>query len=178
MAKAGLTRGRTPRVRVEQFAQAVGATVEAVREYMRGAKSYRDAARKWGQRHGVNMANQWTPWSITAMAMSDNPAESFRRAWNNLFQRLEEGVSASLNRRASDYTANLAARMIKDPEYLLNERMQRIVTAIQTGELTPKMLLKATGGMSLTAAYTKRLDDGSVQVDFSPLMEMVERVLQ
>ena len=107
------------------------------------------------------------------MSRSRDPVESFRRAQNNLFQRLDEGVSNTLNQRAGAYAENLAKRMAQSSEYLLDDRMQRIVADIQTGALTPTQVLQSTGGQNLTALYTKKGDHGAVEIDFSGVLDMI-----
>lgn len=173
MSKAGEMMGRAFRTTAKAFAALVGATVGEVRKYMAATKTYNDAARKWGERHGVDTSGQWRPWSITAMSRSQDPVESFRRAQNNLYQRLDEGVSNTLNQKAGEYAENLAKRMAQSTEFLLDDRMQRIVSDIQTGALTPSQVLQSTGGQSLTALYTKKGDHGSVEIDFSGVLDMI-----
>lgn len=171
MARAGSTKGKAPRITARTFAERVGASVETVQKYMAKAKSYRDAARKWGKRYGVDTSSQWSPWSITAMGKSADPVESFRRAWQNLTQRLDEGVSNLLNTKAEDYANNLMTAMMQSGEFLIDERMQDIVSAYKAGKLKPTDIVAALGGRSLSAQYRKKSDTGEIEIDFSGVIE-------
>lgn len=152
MAKAGQMRGSTPRITAKAFAQMVGTTEAAVRDYMAMAKSYRDAARKWAKRSGYS-GEIAKPVSITALSRSMNPRGFFQNAFANLAQKLEEGVSNLLNTKAKRYVENIAIAMAKSPQFLLDDRMQKFVEKVTSGEIDEMAVFRMTGGKPLKEVF-------------------------
>lgn len=175
MARAGKTSGRAPRVSVAALAINMGVPVSMVRQYQKMSKSYNDSARKWAARHGVQTANQWRPMSVTAISRTKNPAEYFQRAFANLDQRLQEGVSNLLNTRAREYADNLATAMASSSQYSLDKRMQTFVDAYQRGIITADQVLQSTGGRPLTAVY--RSAPGGVDIDFGEMLDSMVDII-
>lgn len=166
--------GKTPRVTAKSFAEKIGVDVSTVRNFQRMAKSYNDAARKWAARYGYE-GQLWRPWSITAMsAASGNrtTAEAFQYAYDELTQRLLEGVSKTLTSGISQYSSNAMRAMMESEEFLLNPHMQKIYDRWQTGQITDAQIFRALHGRPLRAFYTSKDGiSGTVEIDFEPMID-------
>ena len=166
--------GKSARITAKSFAEKVGVDVSTVRNYQKMAKSYNDAARKWSERYGYQ-GQLWRPWSATAMsAASGNrtPAEAFQYAYDELTQRLLEGVSKTLSSGISQYSSNAMRAMMESDEFLLNPDMQKIYDKWQRGQITDAQIFRALHGRPLRAFYTSKDGiSGAVEIDFEPMID-------
>lgn len=169
--------GKTPRVTAQSFAQKIGVDVSSVRNFQKLSKSYNDAARKWAARYGYE-GQMWRPWSITAISMSHGaktPAEAFQYAYEELTQRLLEGVSKTLNVKMEQYSANIMQAVASSDEFLLNPQLQSLFDKWQAGKLTAAQIFRATGGIPIRALYTSKSGvAGQIEIDFNPLIDAFE----
>lgn len=169
--------GKTPRVTAQSFADKIGVDVSMVKNFQKLSKFYNDAARKWAARYNYE-GQLWRPWSITAMSATHGqrtPQEAFLYAYEELTQRLLEGVSATLSVKMNQYAANVMSALSGSDEFLLNEDMQSIFDRFQSGEITAAQIFRATGGRPLRALYTSKSGiSGDVEIDFSPMMDAFE----
>lgn len=166
--------GKSARITAKSFAEKIGVDVSMVRNFQRMAKSYNDAARKWAARYGYE-GQQWRPWSITAMSMAGGnrtPAEAFQYAYDELTQRLLEGVSKTLTSGISQYSSNAMRAMMESEEFLLNPDMQEIYDRWQRGKITDAQIFRALHGRPLRAFYTSKDGvSGAVEIDFEPMID-------
>ena len=169
--------GKTPRVTAKSFAEKIGVDVSMVKNFQKMAKSYNGAARKWAARYGYE-GQQWRPWSITAMSAaqgSRTPEEAFMYAYEELTQRLLEGVSKTLSQGIARYTANAMNAMAQSDEFMLDERMQSVFDKWQRGKISDAQIFRALHGKSLRAFYTSKDGVGGVvEVDFNPMIDAFE----
>lgn len=169
--------GKTPRVTAKSFAEKIGVDVSMVRNFQKMSKSYNDAARKWAARYGYE-GQMWRPWSITAMSAahgSRSPGEAFLYAYEELTQRLLEGVSKTLSAGISRYTANAMQAMVESDEFLLNPKMQSIYDRWKAGKLTDAQIFRALHGRPLRAFYASKDGvSGAVEIDFNPMIDAFE----
>ena len=170
--------GKSARITAQSFADKIGVDVSMVKNFQRMSKSYNDAARKWAKRYGYE-GQQWRPWSITAMSAtrggSRTLSEAFMYAYEELTQRLLEGVSKTLSSGISRYTSNAMRAMMESDEFLLNPIMQKIYDLWQAGEITDVQIFKALHGRPLRAFYTSKDGvSGTVEIDFNPMIDAFE----
>ena len=166
--------GKSARITAQSFAAKIGVDVSTVRNFQRMAKSYNDAARKWAARYGYE-GQQWRPWSITAMSRSSGNrtlAEAFQFAYDELTQRLLEGVSKTLTSGISQYSSNAMRAMMESEEFLLNPDMQKIYERWQRVEITDVQIFRALHGRPLRAFYASKDGvSGAVEIDFEPMID-------
>lgn len=169
--------GKTPRVTAKSFAEKIGVDVSVVRNFQKLSKSYNDAARKWAARYGYS-GQMWRSWSITAISMSHGaktPAEAFQYAYEELSQRMLEGVSKTLNVKMEQYSANVMQAIASSDEFLLDSRLQSLFDKWQAGKLSAAKIFRATGGIPLRALYTSKSGvAGQIEIDFNPLIDAFE----
>ena len=166
--------GKSARVTAKSFADKIGVDVSMVRNFQKMSKSYNDAARKWAARYGYE-GQQWRPWSITAMSAAHGnrtPGEAFLYAYEELTQRLLEGVSKTLSSGISRYTSNAMRAMMESDEFLLNPDMQKIYDRWQAGKITDVQIFRALHGRPLRAFYTSKDGiSGTVEIDFESMID-------
>ena len=166
--------GKSARVTAQSFAEKIGVDVSMVKNFQRMSKSYNDAARKWAARYGYE-GQQWRPWSITAMSAAHGnrtPGEAFMYAYEELTQRLLEGVSKTLTSGISRYTANAMQAMLESDEFLLNPQMRTFYDRWLDGEITDAQIFRALHGRPLRAFYTSKDGvSGTVEIDFNPMID-------
>lgn len=170
-------RGKSQRVTAQSFAAKIGVDISMVKNFQRMSKAYNDAARKWAARYGYE-GQQWRPWSITAINAAHGnrtPGEAFLYAYEELTQRLLEGVSKTLSSGISRYTSNAMKAMLESDEFLLNPEMQTIYDRWKAGKISDAQIFRALHGRPLRAFYTSKDGvSGTVEIDFNPMIDAFE----
>lgn len=145
-------------------AKKFGVTTDVVREYAQQVKEFnrqqRQAAKAWGYKGDYYKAPSLSQLARDTAAQNrfGGGDELFRYMSRDVNSRLADSVQSTWSEKAEQYVSNIKAALTNSPEAAFKDS-QVAKALIKIDTMTPKQIMKATGGEFFTFWYNGTEDN-------------------
>lgn len=169
MARAtDLNRKSSSGISYARAARKFGTTPEVVKAYAQQVKEFnrqqRQAAKAWGYQGDYYKAPSLSQLARDAAAQNrfGGAGELFKYMGRDVKSRLADNVQSAWSEKAEQYVSNIKAALTNSPEAAFKDS-QVAKALIKIDRMTPKQVMKATGGEFFTFWYNGTDDNTQEQ---------------